>query len=523
MSIGRIAGLMAGVVCLAVLAQVGSVVYETGFEGAEPLAGWTGTAAPHPEAGGGTSVMIERKDPSGPSAMILRELPIERIRGHVLACSGRIRAEGVTDKPQAWNGIKYMLAIEAQSGRSWPQVGIGTGTFDWTPVRFAVRVPADATRVTLFLGLEDVTGKVWFDDIKITIAKLPERAKPRPARVMHRGHDLPRLRGAMISPRTLTEADLRTLGQEWNANLVRWQLIRMARPGESASLDAWDRWLEEELKRLDAMLPLCRKYGLYVALDLHSPPGGVGTAGGYAGSDAGLFNDRACQERFVKAWEHMARRYKGNRVIWGFDLANEPVEDEWDGTCDDWQALAERTAKAIRAVDPDRTIIVEPPEWGSPGGLRHFRPISVPNVVYSVHMYLPHEFTHQGVFRPSPPILYPGEIGGKLWDKAALREALQPAVEFQKDYNVHIYIGEFSAIRWAPEGSAYRYLKDLIDVMEELGWDWSYHAFREWSGWSVEHSEDRADDKPASRPTRRQELLMSWFAKNKKPAWTGTE
>jgi len=42
-----------------------------------------------------------------------------------------------------------------------------------------------------------------------------------------------------------------------------------------------------------------------------------------------------------------------------------------------------------------------------------------------------------------------------------------------------MYIGEFSAIRWAPDGSAYRYLKDLIDVFEAHGWDWSYHAFRE--------------------------------------------
>jgi len=176
--------------------------------------------------------------------------------------------------------------------------------------------------------------------------------------------------------------------------------------------------------------------------------------------------------------------------------------------------LAGRAAKAIRAIDPERTLIVEPPEWGDPAGLRELRPLDVPNVVYSVHMYLPHAFTHQGVGGRGPPCRYPGEIDGKLWDKAQLEAALQPVVEFQLKYGVHFYIGEFSAIRWAPEGSAQRYLEDLIDIFEAHGWDWSYHAFREWDGWSVEHGSDPADHGQAKTPTDREHLLQSWFAKN---------
>jgi len=90
-------------------------------------------------------------------------------------------------------------------------------------------------------------------------------------------------------------------------------------------------------------------------------------------------------------------------------------------------------------------------------------------------------------------------------------------VEFQQRYGVHIYIGEFSAIRWAPEGSAYRYIKDLIEIFESHGWDWTYHAFREWSGWSVEHGEDRANTNPSPTPTEREKLLREWFSKNRKP------
>ncbi len=34
-------------------------------------------------------------------------------------------------------------------------------------------MPTDATVVTLVLGLEQVTGKVWFDDLKLAVAKPP--------------------------------------------------------------------------------------------------------------------------------------------------------------------------------------------------------------------------------------------------------------------------------------------------------------------------------------------------------------
>ncbi|NUQ71590.1 MAG: cellulase family glycosylhydrolase [Chthonomonadales bacterium] len=501
--------------------QLGSILYETGFEGAEPLAGWIGPASIVPGRSGGQSIHVVRKPGEERGSTLFRPLDARALRGHTLLCAAWVRASDVSEKPNTWNGIKVMLAIEAPSGSMWPQADLGTGSFDWRPVRFTVRVPDDAEKINLHLGLELVTGEVWFDDVRVSVPQLPEGPPPPPARRRYRGHDLPRLRGAMINPKTVTEEDLRTLGVVWKANLVRWQLTYPAPSGRSISADDWDRWLEEELQRLDAMLPLCRKYGLYIALDLHSPPGGRGTAGGYAGSDSGLFTDRAAQDQFVRAWEGMARRYKGNRTIWGFDLANEPVENAWDGTCDNWHALVERTARAIRRIDPSRTLIVEPTLGGEPAGLAWFRPISASNVVYSVHMYRPHEFTHQNVFAPGPAVRYPGAIRGVMWDRAAIRKALEPAVQFQKAYNVQIYVGEFSAIRWAPDDSAYRYLRDLIEVMEELGWDWSYHAFREWDGWSVEHGPEKGNHQKATEPTSREKLLREWFSKNRRPSFSG--
>jgi hypothetical protein len=62
---------------------------------------------------------------------------------------------------------------------------------------------------------------------------------------------------------------------------------------------------------------------------------------------------------------------------------------------------------------------------------------------------------------------------------------LAPVREFQKKHKCRIYVGEFSAVSWAP--GAENYLRDCIALFAEYGWDWTYHAFREWGAWSVEH------------------------------------
>ncbi len=464
------------------------------------------------------ALAIESK-PGGAGSTVHVTLPAEAMRGYLVRGTAMVRADVVSAKPNPWNGVKFMLAIETPDRKLWPQASIETGTFDWRRIAFTARVPADATAVTLVLGLEQVTGKAWFDDLKLAVAKPPVVRVAKPVSgPPYTGHSEPRLRGAMISPNIDAEG-LRVLGHDWNANLIRWQLIQSGRSGPPATLDDYDQWLEAELKKLDAALPVCEQHGLRVVLDLHSPPGGKATAGGYVGSDDRLFTDPACQRKFVEVWQRMATRYRHAKPIWGYDLVNEPVEDFVEEGCDDWQALAERAARAIRAVDPERTIIIEPAAWGGPDGLNELVPLPVSNVVYSVHMYIPHAFTHQGVFSSGPSYQYPGLIEGKQWDKAQLEAALRPAVDFQKAYGVQIYIGEFSAIRWAPDDSAGRYLKDLIDVFEAYGWDWSYHAFREWDGWSVEHGPDRNNRERAAEPTDRERLLREWFARNQKPRW----
>jgi endoglucanase len=305
------------------------------FEAADTLRRWPGRGVTAQGFGGGRAILLERAAGEAGSSTVVADLPAGSMRGCAVRGLARVRAEGVSAKPNPWNGIKFMLAIEAPDRKGWPQAPIETGTFDWKQAGFTARIPADATAVRLILGLEEVTGKAWFDDVQIVLVR-PPRPRPAPGGgPIPLAHDLPRLRGAMVGPQ-IDEAGLRKLGREWNANLVRWQLIRHGRPGEPSSLEDYDAWLDGELERLDRALPHCEKYGLLVALDLHSPPGGKATVSGYVGSDDRLFSDRAVQDRFVATWRRMAGRYKDAKAIWGFDLANEPVEEFVGEGCDDW-------------------------------------------------------------------------------------------------------------------------------------------------------------------------------------------
>jgi len=499
--------------------QQGEMIYQTDFEAENALQSWSDVKGQRvqlvPGRGGSQAVEIERpaKDGAG-YATIRTALPVEKLRGKRVAVEALAKAQDVAKPPQPWNGVKCMLNTVAPGGQQWSQQNAVFGTFDWKPLRFVAEVPADATEAWLVLGLEATTGKAWFDDIKVSIVGSRRRAPTaKPGATVYKGHDLPRLRGAMISPNVKAE-DLRVLGGQWKANHVRWQLLWGGfphSPADKGDLTAYDAWLESALKHLDGLLPVCEELGIKVLIDLHTPPGGRNAA-----SECQMFHEQRFQEAFLKVWDKIARRYRGNKTVWGYDLVNEPVEGVVSAELMDWHALAAKTAKAVRAIDPDHAIVIEPAPWGSPASLDWFDPLDVPGVVYSVHMYIPHQFTHQGVYENPKGLEYPGKIAGKFYDKEQLRKALQPAIDYQRDYGVHIYIGEFSAIRWAPGKSAYNYLRDVIDICEENNWDWAYHAFREWDGWSVEHGPDPKDHARSKTPTDREQLLRSWYGKNEK-------
>ncbi len=445
---------------------------------------------------------------AGSSNRLVMTLPYAALRGRQVTLQGLVKATGVSDKPNSWNGIKMLLTYRTPDGAySYPQVAIGTGTFDWTRFKQLITIPDNITSLTLTLGLEMVTGTVDFDDIVIkTDSFSPYWVNPTPN---YKGHTAPRLRGTMVAP-GMTATDLSVLAS-WRANVVRWQLGATTYTN-GLSTATHSTALANELAKLDALLPNFSSRGMAVTLDLHS-------------LSTHQFDNATNQKKLIDVWRQLAARYKNggtnsySAAIWGYDINNEPHDDAWTENLLTLNELSEQVALAIREIDPTKAIIIEPYN-AEPGRMADLRPVRTTNVVYSIHYYNPWSYVAQGVdvSQPYTPITYPGTIEGTTWDSTKMRANVQATVDFQTKYQVSIYVGEFSVLRWAPGGGTF--LGDCVNLWESLGWDWTYHAFREWQGWSVEidATTPRTSSTPSATPTDRQQILTNAFSTNVLPA-----
>ena len=503
------------------------VVFESDFASEEHRAGWSEAefATWQTDEDGADVLQIEVSPEEASAAnTISHPIDLEPVRGRLLSFRAQVKAEDVSRPEAAHNGVKFMLHYQSDAlGPMWIQQDGVYGDFDWREIHFTAKIPADAREGVIQLGLQDSHGTAWFKDVKIAVYAPhgQEVFKDEQSKELDvfKGHDLPRLRGVMSPQRFGEEGpdeDLRVLGEEWNANAIRWQLTTTWDAPYAYEvdydLDKYDEWLDERIEVLDEGLDACAEYGIKVVIDLHSPPGGR-----KPNRDLVMFHERPYFEKFISVWERLAERYKDHPAVWAYDLVNEPVQESSTEGMPDFLEAQTKAARAIRAIDPDTPIIVASDQWNSPASFRTMRPIDVPKVLYQVHFYTPGQFTHQGVGDRPTGFEYPGVIGGRHWNKEALRQELTPVRRFQLEHNVHIFVGEFSAIRWAPGHSAYRYLRNCIELFEEYGWDWTYHAYREFHGWSVEHGTDREDTEPTESPGKRMELLLDWFSQNEEP------
>lgn len=444
----------------------------------------------------------------------LVDLPVDisALRDHEILLSWRVRAEDVGVPATSHGGIKVQLHYNSPAnGPQWFSEAIPSGTFAWTSSALIIRVDADAEDARLQLGLQDAPGTLWIDSVAISIL----RPRPSAEDFVFRGHNLPRLRG-MVGPGVFEPrdfSDMRAMG----ANVVRWRLIntQWARIDIPSDPARYEPWLEAKLDELERVLADANAHGMKVLVDLHSPPGGRLPDGTLR-----MTLDSGIGEYYIEIWRRIASRFRGRPGLWAYDLMNEPVQKRPSPPgVRDWYALQEDAARAVRAIDPDIPILIEADDWDSPQAFAWLRPVDIPRVVYSVHVYWPYEYTHQGFeksWNSGEAPGYPGKFNGRPFDKAAIARQLESVRAFQKAANAHIFVGEFSVARWAPGGE--RYLEDCISLFEEYGWDWTYHAFRESDAWSLEHENLPHPDDGAAIPaasTGRKSAVVSRLRKNR--------
>lgn len=255
------------------------------------------------------------------------------------------------------------------------------------------------------------------------------------------------------------------------------------------------RYRQEGFEWLDQNLAWARKHGVYVILNVHVPQGGFQSNGG----GGMLWALPANQDRFVALWKEIARRYKDEPALAGYDLLNEPVVA---GDAGAWERLARRTTWAIREIDPAHAIFVErlnavmrgpgsSPDWSEDrNGKMNFFLLDDTNVVYEFHFYKPFALTHQGA--TWIPVLrdvsttWPGPFkdwdgSTKRGDRDYLARELAPYFAFGREQNVPLFLGEFGVIhKGYEEGrNGVGWTSDVIDLALAEGVSLTYHVLHE--------------------------------------------
>jgi endoglucanase len=166
---------------------------------------------------------------------------------------------------------------------------------------------------------------------------------------------------------------------------------------------------------MDQVLNWCKKYQLYLLLDMHGAPGGqtgdnIDNSYGYPF----LYTDSGCQQKTIDIWKRIANRYRNETIILGYDLLNEPIAHFFDQDKLNplLEPLYQRIVSAIRQVDKNHLIFLEGAQWAS-----KFNMFSKPfdhKLVYSFHKY---------------------------WTDTT-QEVIQEYVDFRNRFDVPIYVGE---------------------------------------------------------------------------------
>jgi hypothetical protein len=106
-------------------------------------------------------------DEDGFTALELN-LPLTVWAGQTIRIDTMIKGDNIGDKPQHNNAgyinVEAMTPHGATNPTDW---GRFHGTFDWKAVSYKWKIPDDAEKVMIRIGLQGVTGIIYLDDIKI--------------------------------------------------------------------------------------------------------------------------------------------------------------------------------------------------------------------------------------------------------------------------------------------------------------------------------------------------------------------
>ncbi len=178
-------------------------------------------------------------------------------------------------------------------------------------------------------------------------------------------------------------------------------------------------YVEEGFQLLDSLISWCRKYNLYVIIDMHGAPGGQ-TGQNIDDSPKDLpelFMEKKYQDQLEELWVKIATRYKEEPVVAAYDLLNEPLPVV-TGAAEKYKHLLvplyKRLTAAIRKVDTRHMITLEGYDWSNNWSL--FDKPFDDNVFYQFHYY--------------------------CWARPDLLGGIDQFIRKRKELNTPIWVGE---------------------------------------------------------------------------------
>ncbi len=227
-----------------------------------------------------------------------------------------------------------------------------------------------------------------------------------------------------------TEKDL-DLIQSWGFNLIRVPFsYRTLQDAEGT----WKRQPDGtiDFSRMDWVVHEAGRRGIYVIFDLHVWPRQL-EQGKYGLPSRWSDEGKAVRERMQKLWAEVAKHYKGNGIIAGFDVINEPEGSPWN-------APHHAFHDAIREQDPDRMVIVE---WSGYSNT----PKEFPkNTVYSDHY---------------------------AFKDANSLEKYLGSLRVHPEVKVPVFLGEMKAGKDDAESARW-----MADAMNKEGWSWAVWTYK---------------------------------------------
>lgn len=149
-------------------------------------------------------------------------------------------------------------------------------------------------------------------------------------------------------------------------------------------------YLEEGFQLIDSLISWCKKYKVYVIIDMHGAPGGQTGANidDSANDQPELFINKKFENQLVNLWVKIAQRYKDEPTVAAYDLLNEPLPIN-TGSAEKYKHLLvplyKHITSEIRKVDQKHMITLEGFNWANDWSL--FDTPFDSNIFYQFHYY----------------------------------------------------------------------------------------------------------------------------------------